>query len=57
VLLAAAAEEADVNLVHYDRDYERIAAVPAPRVARPGWDAGLSSLTAALGRGARIGAK
>lgn len=27
LLLAAAAEEADVALVHYDRDYERIAAV------------------------------
>lgn len=27
LLLAAAAEEADVPLVHYDRDYERIAAV------------------------------
>jgi predicted nucleic acid-binding protein len=27
LLLAAAAEEADVDLVHYDRDYERIAAV------------------------------
>jgi hypothetical protein len=26
-LLAAAVEEADVALVHYDRDYERIAAV------------------------------
>ena len=27
LLLAAAAEEAGVTLVHYDRDYERIAAV------------------------------
>ncbi len=27
LLLAAAAEEAGVKLVHYDRDYERIAAV------------------------------
>jgi hypothetical protein len=27
LLLAAAAEEADVDLIHYDRDYERIAAV------------------------------
>jgi hypothetical protein len=27
----AAAEEADVDLVHYDRDYERIAAVGALR--------------------------
>ncbi len=27
LLLAGAAEEADVTLVHYDRDYERIAAV------------------------------
>lgn len=27
LLLAAAAEEADMDLVHYDRDYERIAAV------------------------------
>jgi predicted nucleic acid-binding protein len=27
LLLAAAAERADVPLVHYDRDYERIAAV------------------------------
>ena len=27
LLLAAAAEKADVPLVHYDRDYERIAAV------------------------------
>jgi predicted nucleic acid-binding protein len=27
LLFAAAAEEADVPLVHYDRDYERIAAV------------------------------
>jgi predicted nucleic acid-binding protein len=27
LLLAAAAEEAEVPLVHYDRDYERIAAV------------------------------
>jgi predicted nucleic acid-binding protein len=27
LLLAAAAEAADVDLVHYDRDYERIAAV------------------------------
>jgi predicted nucleic acid-binding protein len=27
LLLAATAEEADVDLVHYDRDYERIAAV------------------------------
>jgi predicted nucleic acid-binding protein len=27
LLLAAAAENADVPLVHYDRDYERIAAV------------------------------
>jgi predicted nucleic acid-binding protein len=31
LLLAAAAEEADVDLVHYDRDYERIAAVGALR--------------------------
>jgi predicted nucleic acid-binding protein len=31
LLLAAAAEEADVDLVHYDRDYERIAAVAALR--------------------------
>ncbi|MBW8060614.1 MAG: PIN domain nuclease [Solirubrobacterales bacterium] len=29
LLLAAAAEEADVPLIHYDRDYERIAAVTA----------------------------
>lgn len=27
LLLAAAAEAAEVQLVHYDRDYERIAAV------------------------------
>jgi predicted nucleic acid-binding protein len=27
LLLAAAAEDAEVTLVHYDRDYERIAAV------------------------------
>jgi predicted nucleic acid-binding protein len=27
LLLAAAAEDADVPIVHYDRDYERIAAV------------------------------
>lgn len=27
LLIAAAAETADVPLVHYDRDYERIAAV------------------------------
>jgi predicted nucleic acid-binding protein len=31
LLLAAAAEEADVPLVHYDRDYERIAAVTGLR--------------------------
>jgi predicted nucleic acid-binding protein len=31
LLLAAAAAEADVDLVHYDRDYERIAAVGALR--------------------------
>jgi predicted nucleic acid-binding protein len=31
LLLAAAAEEADVGLVHYDRDYDRIAAVGALR--------------------------
>lgn len=31
LLLAAAAEAADVALVHYDRDYERIAAVGALR--------------------------
>lgn len=29
--LAAVAEEADVDLIHYDRDYERIAAVAALR--------------------------
>lgn len=34
LLLAAAAEEADVALVHYDRDYERIAAVSE---LRPEW--------------------
>ena len=31
LLLASAAEEADVELVHYDRDYERIATVGALR--------------------------
>lgn len=31
LLLAAAAEQADVPLVHYDRDYERIAAVTGLR--------------------------
>jgi predicted nucleic acid-binding protein len=31
LLLAAAAEEADVPLVHYDRDYDRIAAVTGQR--------------------------
>jgi hypothetical protein len=31
LLLAAAAEAADVPLVHYDRDYERIAAVSGLR--------------------------
>lgn len=31
LLLAAAAEEASVELVHYDRDYERIAAVSGLR--------------------------
>lgn len=31
LLLASAAEEAGVELVHYDRDYERIAAVGALR--------------------------
>jgi predicted nucleic acid-binding protein len=31
LLLASAAEEADVALVHYDRDYERIAVVSALR--------------------------
>jgi len=31
LLLAAAAEQADVVLVHYDRDYERIAAVSGLR--------------------------
>jgi predicted nucleic acid-binding protein len=31
LLLASAAEEADVPLVHYDRDYERIAAVSGLR--------------------------
>lgn len=31
LLLASAAEEADVALVHYDRDYERIAAASALR--------------------------
>jgi predicted nucleic acid-binding protein len=31
LLLAAAAEEAEVTLVHYDRDYERIAAVAGLR--------------------------
>jgi predicted nucleic acid-binding protein len=31
LLLAAAAEKADVPLVHYDRDYERIAAVSGLR--------------------------
>jgi predicted nucleic acid-binding protein len=31
LLLAAAAEQADLALVHYDRDYERIAAVSALR--------------------------
>lgn len=31
LLLAAAAEEADIALVHYDRDYERIAAVGSLR--------------------------
>jgi hypothetical protein len=31
LLVAAAAEGADVDLVHYDRDYERIAAVGAIR--------------------------
>jgi predicted nucleic acid-binding protein len=31
LLFAAAAEEADVKLVHYDRDYERIAGVSGLR--------------------------
>lgn len=31
LLLAAAAEAADVPIVHYDRDYERIAAVTHQR--------------------------
>jgi predicted nucleic acid-binding protein len=31
LLLASAAEEAGVALVHYDRDYERIAAVSGLR--------------------------
>lgn len=31
LLLAAAAEQADVPLIHYDRDYERIAAVTGLR--------------------------
>ena len=31
LLIAAAAEQADVPLVHYDRDYERIAAVTGQR--------------------------
>jgi predicted nucleic acid-binding protein len=31
LLMAAAAEVADVDLVHYDRDYDRIAAVGALR--------------------------
>jgi predicted nucleic acid-binding protein len=31
LLLAAAAEQADVPLVHYDRDYERIAGVTSLR--------------------------
>ena len=31
LLLAAAAEQAEVGLIHYDRDYERIAAVGALR--------------------------
>lgn len=34
LLLASAAEEADVALIHYDRDYERIAAVSG---LRHGW--------------------
>lgn len=33
LLLAAAAEQADVTLVHYDRDYERIAGVCGVRHA------------------------
>lgn len=34
LLLASAAEEAGVTLIHYDRDYERIAAASALRQER-----------------------
>ena len=42
LLLACAAEEADVSLIHYDRDYERIAAVSGLRHAWLAPDGALS---------------